>query len=468
MIDDLVPDQASIYQWIEEIYGWGIRRPGYAADRKAEQFLVDQFERLGLEKVRKEPVKLPYWEPMESSLIVKTDSERFEIPCFPLPHSQSVDGLELPLIKFDAANPADAKGMAVLHSMPLLRLPPTLIADAANAMAELQEDIDLKLTLGGFVIDPRGTFKDSLQVLPFPAVIQAVMEPAIAADAGAFIGVLSDYPGDSYQYYVPYDAIKRDMPGVWIRGSDGARLQSLLADGEAQVTLTVKAKREEITCYNIIGELAGADEETVVIGSHHDGPWASAVEDASGISLVLAQAHYWSSVPRQKRPHRLVFLVNAGHMAGGAGCEAYIEQHQDDLDSIVLELHLEHAANEMIASDDGLVASGEPETRWFFTSQSPSLKQAVVNALQTEALDRSLVIAPNAFGDRPTTDGGAFYLAGVPLVNYLTAPFYLFDAMDTLDKIHRPSLEAITRWTIRMVDYTTGISARQMRQGMVQ
>src|SRR5208283_42850 len=48
------------------------------------------------------------------------------------------------------------------------------------------------------------------------------------------------------------------------------------------------------------------------------------------------------------------------------------------------------------------------------------------------------------FGPSPTTDGGPFHLAGVPLVNFLTAPFYLFDAIDTLDKIHRPSLVPVT------------------------
>ena len=34
-------------------------------------------------------------------------------------------------------------------------------------------------------------------------------------------------------------------------------------------------------------------------------------------------------------------------------------------------------------------------------------------------------------------------------MNFLTAPFYLFDEMDTLDKIHRPSLVPVTRAAIR-------------------
>ena len=48
-------------------------------------------------------------------------------------------------------------------------------------------------------------------------------------------------------------------------------------------------------------------------------------------------------------------------------------------------------------------------------------------------------------------------------MNFLTAPFYLFDAMDTMDKIHRPSLVPVTRAAIRIVEATAGVSAAAMR-----
>ena len=86
-------------------------------------------------------------------------------------------------------------------------------------------------------------------------------------------------------------------------------------------------------------------------------------------------------------------------------------------------------------------------------------------AIQAEDLRRSYMLPPTAFGEKPTTDGADFHLAGVPLVNFLTAPFYLFDAMDTLDKIHRPSLVPITRAAIRIVNSTAGVSAEVMRAG---
>ena len=181
------------------------------------------------------------------------------------------------------------------------------------------------------------------------------------------------------------------------------------------------------------------------------------------MALVYAQAHYWSRVPQSGRPHNLQFLLNAGHMAGGAGCLEFIRAHQEELKQIVLEIHLEHAAAEFREQEGKLEPTGFPEPRWFFTSRNPELQQAVVDALRAEGVDRALIIPPDTFGDRPTTDGGAFHLAGVPLVNYLTAPFYLFDSMDTLDKIHKPSLEPITRVTIRLVEATANISARRMR-----
>ncbi len=465
MRDGHIPTTDAIHDWIEEIFSWGIRRPGYEADRRAEDHAIGQFNAFGLERVRREPVELPFWEPLASSLTIHSEATHFEVPCFPLPHSAPTEPVEFELVKLDPDAPDSARGKAAFVVTPLMALPPTLPVDAGGALDEL--DIDLDFRSGGIVLDPRKTFDGATQLLPFSPAIMGVMEPSIAAGASAFVGMLEGYPGDSYRYYVPYDGIARPIPGVWIRDSDGARIQALLNEGPVSIRLEVQSKRETITSHNIIGELPGADEELVVIGSHHDGPWASAVEDASGISLVLAQARYWSQVPAAERPHRLLFLLNAGHMAGGAGCEAFIRDHPDLLEKIVLEIHLEHAANEFRERDGKLEPTGEPEPRWFFTSQNPELKRIVVSALQAEAIDRALVIAPDAFGDRPTTDGGAFHPAGVPLVNYLTAPFYLFDAMDTLDKIHRESLVPITRATIRMVEATAGISAARMVEGIL-
>lgn len=447
MHTNLIPSEDTIFSWIEEVFAHGIRRPGYPADRWAEDWLQQQFRAFGLEHVRAEPVEVPCWEPRQATLAVTASGSTLDIPCFQLPLSAPVERLEAEVVSFDPARPEAVAGAVSLYDVVLSRAPQAVLQSRAT-----------------WSYDPDGTYASTKHIFPFAREVQNVMEPSLAAGAAGFIGVLRDYPGDSHDYYVPYDAIERQIPGVWISGSHGEHLRHLLADAApVRATLSVDSVRDMITAYNIVGELPGADEQTVIIGSHHDGPWASAVEDGSGIALVLAQAAYWSQVPQSERPHRLLFLLNAGHMAGGAGQRTFVESHTSELDAVVLELHLEHAASEFNDDTGVLAPTGRPESRWWFTSLIPRLQDAVRAAIEAEDLRRSMIVPPTMFGPKPTTDGSDFYLAGVPLVNYLTAPFYLFDAMDTLDKVHRPSLVPVTRAAIRIIDSTAAISAAAMR-----
>jgi len=447
-----VPDERTIFDWIETVFARGVRRPGYEADRWTENFCREKFLQFGLEHVRLEPVTLPYWEPVESAMIVRAAGHESRIPCFALPHSAVTDGLDAALVQWRDETPGAVSGAIALVDVPLMHTPADFALILAGAVTR-EADTNWRR------YDPGGTLAGAIQVLPFSNHLMAVMDASIAAGAIGFVGVLSDYPGDSHRYYVPYDGVSRAIPGVWISANDGARIRRLCDAGRVQVTLVNRAIRHEITSYNVVGELPGADDDIVIIGSHHDGPWASAVEDASGVSMVLAQAIYWSRIAPADRPHRLVFLLNAGHMAGGAGVHAFIDRHRTELARVVLEVHLEHVAVEMVERDGALASSGHPEPRWWFTSRLASLEAIVREAVVAEHIERSLILPPDVFGPSPTTDGGPFHLAGVPLVNFLTAPFYLFDAMDTLDKIHRPSLVPVTRAAIRIIASTHGMSA---------
>jgi hypothetical protein len=210
----------------------------------------------------------------------------------------------------------------------------------------------------------------------------------------------------------------------------------------------------------VIAELPGEGDDWVIIGSHHDAPWASAVEDASGVALVLAQAAYWSAVPRKERPHNLMFVLHAGHMCASVGGRAFVETHATLLERTVLEVHLEHVAKEL--------TTDQPEPRWWFTSTIPALEAAVDSAIKKHDLRRSLVLRPNTFAPNPPTDGSVFDKAGVPLVSYLSAPVYLFDSVDTVDKIHVPSLEPITGAVIDIIKFTSGQTATSMREGVAQ
>jgi hypothetical protein len=449
-----VPGERTIHRWIERIVAQGIRRPGYPADAWTERFAADGFRRAGLCDVRLEPVAVSRWEPHAATLDVTPagDATR-RLACFPVPYAAPAERLELDLVAYDAARPGAVAGRASLVDARVVRLPPDFLARAGSAPADLT----------GRVYDPEGTFAGTQHVLPHTLERRRILDGSIDAGAAAFVGALVDYPGGGHQYYVPYDGVARPIPGVWVSGRDGAWLRSRLAEGPVRITLTVRATTRPARSHNVVGELPGADDDLVIVGSHHDGPWASAVEDASGVALVLAQARFWAAQPRHRRPHRMVFVLHAGHMSGGAGLDAYLAEHAADLDRVVLELHLEHAALEAVERRGRLVATDRCTPRWFFTSRIPRLEAAVAGSFVAERLTRSMILAPDAVGAQPPTDGGAYHRLGVPVVQFLAAPSYLFDPADTLDKVDRAHLVPLTRAAARVVQATQGVSAAAMR-----
>jgi hypothetical protein len=162
----------------------------------------------------------------------------------------------------------------------------------------------------------------------------------------------------------------------------------------------------------------------------------------------------------------MMFVLTAGHMTHAAGTRAFIDAHRDLLDRVVLEVHLEHTARRCEGDDGELRPTDEPEVRWWFTSRNPWLEATVQDAIAAEDLRRSLVFRPDVFSPMPPTDAAFFHPESVPLVSFLSAPMYLFDSRDTIDKIHEPSLAPVSRAAVRIIESTRGVSAAEMRAGV--
>jgi hypothetical protein len=444
----VIPSAEAQLAWIDAVLDFGVRRPGSPQDQAVADWCEARFRELGLADVRQEPVPLPHWRSEHATLTAWPADDppaAISLPGFALPHTLAADGVEAAVVRFTPGD--DATGAIAVEPLVLSELPQSYMAHVATSAH-----------------DPDGEFAELVQVLPFSPRFQEVAEPAMAAGAVGWVGVFQG-PWETCDYYVPYDGVVRDVHALWLSRSSGAELDRLLDGGPVTGRLDVDARRDEVVAHNVVGTLPGASDEWVVIASHHDAPWASAVEDGSGIAMVLAQVAHWVDVPADERPHNLLFLLTTGHMTHGAGTAAFIRDHADLLDDVVLEVHLEHTANEVVGDGrGGLVPTGEPEVRWWFTTQEPGLEQAVQAALEAEDLRRSLVLPPEVFGPSPTTDGGFFHLEGVPLVNFLTAPMYLFDSADTVDKVHVDSLEPVGRATVRIVESLRGRTAADLRR----
>lgn len=443
------PDTATLLGWIEEIVSWGVRRPCTPADETAIDWIAAKFGAFGLQDVRLEPLDVLLWSCESADLELRRSDDpsatRF-IEGFALPYCSPTRGVTASVAELEQQ---PIEGSIAWAQIDLITLPgPVMRALASEA------------------VDPDDSFDVLTQTYPFSSRAIELLGPFAEQGAVGFIGILNEGFWETNQYYVPYDAVPRQIPGIWISPADGMKFLDMVRSGPVTAKLTVDAGLTTGESANVVGVLPGASDDWIVIGTHHDAPWASAVEDASGIAMLLAQAAAWAAVPQDERPHNLLFVATAAHMAGGAGTAAFITDHRDQLQSVVCEIHLEHIAKASKVEQGRLIPLDPPEVRWWFTSPNQALQQLVVNSLKAEKIDRSLLMHPEIFGTHPTTDGGPFHLEGVPLVNLLAAPRYLFDPGDTIEMVHSDSLVPLTRAVTRIIHGLGAHTPDSMRAGI--
>ncbi|MFI0483483.1 M28 family peptidase [Actinomadura sp. 9N215] len=445
-----VPETDEIAAWIREVVEQGVRRPGHAADQWTERWALRRFEEFGLADARLEPLDTPCWRPRSATLEVWPAGRPGDARVFTgsaIPYTRPTGPADGVTARLARLGDEGAAGAIAVQELAFTRVPQGTVMRAKAS--------------GSY--DPENVFDELVQTVPFDLPHAMDVNAAVKAEAAAYVGLLTGVPWETHDYYWPIDAVRRPIPTIYLSAGDGKQVLALMAAGECEARIVSDAEITEETTHNVIGTLPGASDHWVIVGSHHDGPYASAVEDASGVSLVLAQAKYWASVPREQRPHNLLFLLSSGHMAGVAGGRAFLESRRDLLPDVVLEVHLEHAARHCEVVDGEIVPTDDPEVRWWFTTETPRLEKLVAESIAAEDLKRSWILPPNAFERMPLTDGAYFYPAGVPLVQHISVPMYLLDPSDTIEKIHEPSLVPLTRAAARIIAGTTGLTPGDLR-----
>lgn len=449
---EFVPTMAEMMAWTTEIFNQGIRRPGYPADYKIETWVEERFKAMGLQNISLNPVIVRKWEAYDAKLkiwMVNNPKLVLDIPCFPVPYTKPIEDLEAELCLDSEELPKS--GAIIVTELNLLKFPVRGLKGISG--------IDR-------FYDPKNEFENLEQTVPFDYKRRKFLEVPLKDNIIGFIGILSGYPWETDKYYVPYDAVERKISGVYVSRNNGKKILEFIENGSVKANLSYKATISKVTSHNILGCLHGASDEWIVIGTHHDGPWNSAVEDASGMALVLAQAKYWSQIPEDLRPFNLLFLMNCAHMAGAKGALSFVDQNKEFLEKVVVGIHLEHVARDVKSENGKLIPLDDPTVRWWFVSRILPLEEIVEDAIIKENLDRSILLPPDGFPpgrDSPPTDGSFYHLEGIPFISFLTAPPYLFDPADTLDKIHQESYEPITRAVIRMIDSLKDYTASELR-----
>jgi hypothetical protein len=295
-----------------------------------------------------------------------------------------------------------------------------------------------------FAYDPKNTIP---QGYSHPAIryagspnLQGAYQRAVEAGAAGVVGILQDVPANLYTFYTPYpnpQQFREPVPMMYVGRDDGAALRQQLRTKTVKARLINYGRTEPGVTHTVVGVLPGRSDDAILISSHHDSPFAGAVEDGSGISMVLALAKYFGQTPKEQRNKTLWFAAQAGHFYGSVGIRDFAQRHAQDLNpKLLVAVHLEHIAEEFVERNGKLADTGLPEPAFLFVSDNPVLLSAAKEAVVKHDLERTFIVRVTK-GSRPYPGGESrfYFTKGVPVIGLASLPVYLLFEEDTLDKV---------------------------------
>ncbi len=437
----LVSSYRSIVEEIYESTRQSGRLLGSPGDRWVEEYLRGRLEDLGLE-VHVESYEARGWLPRAWSLEVHDGERWVPVPSYFMARTRP--GLVEARLYWAGDLHSEYVGEEARGRV------------AAGSLVFPSLDLGILLPAALQVSDPAGDLRAGGGEKPsvfmtrlHPSECGCPVDPEAyeaSARAGAvgFVGVLENYPDmgcGEFSYYAPSDGVFRELPGVWVPREWGRRLGEWARAGRP-VRLELDAWQGSVEGRNIYAVLPGRGDEIVVVHSHHDAPFGGAVQDASGVAMVLKLAEYFAGLGDSPR-RTLVFLFTEGHFDAGSGQEAFLDAHPEWADRIVADVAIEHIAREYVVEDGRIVESGRPEPRALFVSEeSREIVDSFTRALLAYAPRATLLLPTNTILGVPS-DANRFWRRGVPVASLISGPVYMFSSCDTPEKVDYDSVEPL-------------------------
>lgn len=432
-----LPDEDTIYRFAEDLVSMGARRPGTASGTLAQNYTKEKFEESGLEDVSIIPSKTSLYNCDDYSLSI--DGNRLET--FYINYSgcdgnygsfsTGKDGVnaELVYVGSNTNSNVDVKGKIVVAECGFQTMPLAL----ARYVGKLYYDPDDTFGLTGTkdIVYMEDSFTDSY--------FNYMKKGAVG-----YIGILSDYYDSADYHSEDYTYLgNMSIPGLWISNSTGRELVEKIkkSDSTLKANITMSGSLEEVDAGAVVGYRKGASDETIMVQCHYDSITEGAVEDASGMSCLLAMAEMYGKIPAEDLDKTVLFIATDTHFSDYDTHDAVIKDLFGKDSKIVANICVEHIAKEYEINDDGTISStGEIDPRIVFVSGSNDLVQIVNEEFVRHGMTRTLVLPATLLGESLCTDADEFYQEGIPVCNLIASPIYLYDNDDTLDKIQKDAL----------------------------
>jgi hypothetical protein len=456
----LMPSTEEINGWIADLTDMGVRKPGTEAGRQAAAYVAEKFRSFGLQNVHIEhrgTTQQPLWGDKEHGVDVAWTADSWAlsvagtpVSAYPMANtynngigefSTPRDGLNAEIVYVGEGNKSDftevdVRGKIVVSDVVFKTSPMDSIRNRAWYFHDPDDD---------YPVDPTQMVVSPYSPNNYPYNYWHAQEHG----AAGFVGILSNYLDRNTYNPENYTFLGGAMkiPGLWVSKSAGAQIKELIAGerGAAHATLQLTGRLTQVLASSVVAYLPGKSSQTIMIHSHHDSSTPGAVQDASGTAEVLALARFYSQIPLEDRPMTLLFCTMDTHFLNYEAHDVFIANHLRGQDDILADVSLEHIALEVVEDSSGqAVLTGRVQSRGIFVSPAEALLSITKDEVIRHDLVRTAII--KAEGSAVVSDAHLFYQEGVPVISLISGPVYLYDNIDTLDKVAvdelRPTAEA--------------------------
>tara|TARA_B110000285_G_scaffold95853_1_gene109310 strand:+ start:182 stop:1708 length:1527 start_codon:yes stop_codon:yes gene_type:complete len=441
------PSQSDLFGWVKQMVELTetfpeFRRFGTAGDAAGRQWILRTLKNLGIENVTEQtyPVTVRHYREWRLSV----DGQ--DIDCFFMNGAAFTDtnGIEGELVYVgNKVDPnVDLSGKIVLFD---LKSGPAMKGAAFEHVSE-------------YIYDPEGVLPNTTvggTGGPAPSNFPSPYYEAARQGAIGFIGMFSKRPANVDSFYAdPTGMVQTRIPGLFLKDSAAKQLlekmQSKPSGEFAKITLLGESK--ESTSGNIIVHVPGQKEEAMLVNTHHDAGWSGAVQDASGVAVVMGLAAFYSQFPSNYIQKDLYFVFNGCHYNWNYpfGANKFAEMNPDIMARLVLCFGVEHIGKRFIGVDGKMVDTGDVEPRFIWAPRNKMLFNAAVNAIENNDLHSTAITKPGAIPLYGETQ--SYFLGGIPCFSIMSMPEYLFFAEDTLDKVAEDQLVPVMTTVLDIMD----------------
>jgi hypothetical protein len=407
---------------------WG-RIAGTRGEQMAADWVEVKFRQYGLENINRQQFPLPpQWFPTGWAISFESGGKAFNFKSV-LPAVRSrptpAAGLDLDVIWVGTGTAADfagrdVKGKAVLiHSIPA----PGSMGHSAGYEGAIARARDLGASAIGVIYGISDNF----------ALWQGL-------GGGGAAGAVQ-------------------VPGFFMGWEDGRVVRELLGQGQP-VRLKMRLSTEErsgLNSQSVFGTLPGATDENIIVMAHMDGYFEAALDNASGLAVMMALAEHFSKVPRAQRRRGIRFIGQAGHHAGSLGSRWLHDNREAELSKTVLAINCEHISvpDHKYWNGDLRVSTVVAPRRWWVNG-SNRLFDIVLKAYQTFNVGIIADMDPRASGEMDIMD------EDVPSLQIIRSPVTKHTDQDTPEWVPAVGLEQVGRAYAKIIDEVNKLDRREI------